>query len=78
MLHLCVCAHAYMYVYAFLLGDLSTSPSLSRATASKELDEQTKKNIPGKNRGKRKADTSSSQDSELEVSELVWFFCTVA
>ncbi|XP_019367651.1 PREDICTED: eyes absent homolog 3 isoform X1 [Gavialis gangeticus] len=47
-------------------GDLSTSPSLSRATASKELDEQTKKNIPGKNRGKRKADTSSSQDSELE------------
>ncbi|XP_006014881.1 eyes absent homolog 3 isoform X4 [Alligator sinensis] len=47
-------------------GDLSTSPSLSRATASKELDEQTKKNIPGKNRAKRKADTSSSQDSELE------------
>ncbi|XP_065600504.1 eyes absent homolog 3 isoform X2 [Cyrtonyx montezumae] len=47
-------------------GDASTSPSLSRATASKELDEQTRKNIPGKNRGKRKADTSSSQDSELE------------
>ncbi|XP_031450921.1 eyes absent homolog 3 isoform X3 [Phasianus colchicus] len=47
-------------------GDASTSPSLSRATASKELDEQARKNIPGKNRGKRKADTSSSQDSELE------------
>ncbi|KFV16668.1 Eyes absent 3, partial [Tauraco erythrolophus] len=47
-------------------GDASTSPSLSRATASKELDEQARKHIPGKNRGKRKADTSSSQDSELE------------
>ncbi|NXH23362.1 EYA3 protein, partial [Bucco capensis] len=47
-------------------GESSTSPSLSRATASKELDEQAKKNIPGKNRGKRKADTLSSQDSELE------------
>ncbi|NWQ97978.1 EYA3 protein, partial [Burhinus bistriatus] len=47
-------------------GDASTSPSLSRATASKELDEQARKNMPGKNRGKRKADTSSSQDSELE------------
>ncbi|XP_064380976.1 eyes absent homolog 3 isoform X3 [Dromaius novaehollandiae] len=47
-------------------GDASTSPSLSKATASKDLDEQTRKNIPGKNRGKRKADTSSSQDSELE------------
>ncbi|XP_058712721.1 eyes absent homolog 3 isoform X1 [Poecile atricapillus] len=47
-------------------GDASTSPLLSRATASKELDEQARKNIPGKNRGKRKADTSSSQDSELE------------
>ncbi|XP_008494625.2 eyes absent homolog 3 isoform X1 [Calypte anna] len=47
-------------------GDASTSPSLSRPTASKELDEQARKNMPGKNRGKRKADTSSSQDSELE------------
>ncbi|NWW43446.1 EYA3 protein, partial [Pedionomus torquatus] len=47
-------------------GDVSPSPSLSRATASKELDEQTRKNMSGKNRGKRKADTSSSQDSELE------------
>ncbi|KAM4757747.1 protein phosphatase EYA3 isoform 2-T2 [Cyanocitta cristata] len=49
-------------------GDASTSPLLPRATASKELDEQARKNIPGKNRGKRKADTSSSQDSELEIS----------
>uniref|UniRef100_A0A8C8RTL6 Eyes absent homolog n=1 Tax=Pelusios castaneus TaxID=367368 RepID=A0A8C8RTL6_9SAUR len=47
-------------------GDPSTSPSLSRATASKELDEQTRKNMAGKNRGKRKADASSPQDSELE------------
>ncbi|XP_039942315.1 eyes absent homolog 3 isoform X1 [Hirundo rustica] len=47
-------------------SDSSTSPLLPRATASKELDEQARKNIPGKNRGKRKADTSSSQDSELE------------
>ncbi|NWW63110.1 EYA3 protein, partial [Ifrita kowaldi] len=47
-------------------GDASTSPLLPRATASKELDEQARKNMPGKNRGKRKADTSSSQDSELE------------
>ncbi|XP_064028854.1 eyes absent homolog 3 isoform X3 [Pogoniulus pusillus] len=48
-------------------GDASTSPSLSRAAAaSKELDEQARKNTPGKNRGKRKADTCSSQDSELE------------
>ncbi|NXO78272.1 EYA3 protein, partial [Sitta europaea] len=47
-------------------GDASTSPLLPRATASKELDEQARKNIPGKNRGKRKADSSSSQDSELE------------
>ncbi|NWT60987.1 EYA3 protein, partial [Erythrocercus mccallii] len=47
-------------------GDASTSPLLPRATASKELDEQARKNIPGKNRGKRKADTPSSQHSELE------------
>lgn len=57
----------------FSAGDASTSPSLSRATASKELDEQARKNIPGKNRGKRKADTSSSQDSELEVSGNVFY-----
>ncbi|KAM9116516.1 protein phosphatase EYA3 isoform 2-T2 [Pangshura tecta] len=49
-----------------LSGDPSTSPSLPRATASKELDEQTRKNMAGKNRGKRKADASSLQDSELE------------
>ncbi|XP_042717624.2 eyes absent homolog 3 isoform X2 [Chrysemys picta bellii] len=49
-----------------LSGDPSTSPSLPRATASKELDEQTRKNMAGKNRGKRKADASSPQDSELE------------
>uniref|UniRef100_K7GFT2 Eyes absent homolog n=1 Tax=Pelodiscus sinensis TaxID=13735 RepID=K7GFT2_PELSI len=47
-------------------GDPSTSPSLPRATASKELDEHTRKNMAGKNRGKRKADASSPQDSELE------------
>ncbi|XP_044853585.1 eyes absent homolog 3 isoform X1 [Mauremys mutica] len=49
-----------------LSGDPSTSPSLPRATASKELDEQTRKNMAGKNRGKRKADASSLLDSELE------------
>ncbi|NXP41853.1 EYA3 protein, partial [Leiothrix lutea] len=58
-------------------GDASTSPLLPRATASKELDEQARKNIPGKNRGKRKADTSSSQDSELEVNSDV-LFCSIA
>lgn len=47
-------------------GDPSISPSLPRATASKELDEHTRKNMAGKNRGKRKADASSPQDSELE------------
>ncbi|XP_025932073.1 eyes absent homolog 3 isoform X5 [Apteryx rowi] len=52
-------------------GDASTSPSLSKATASKDLDEQTRKNIPGRNRGKRKADTTSSQDSELEECDQV-------
>ncbi|XP_077193218.1 protein phosphatase EYA3 isoform X1 [Paroedura picta] len=47
-------------------GDPSTSPSLLRATASKDLDEQSRKNVTGKNRGKRKADSSSPQDNELE------------
>nr|XP_056703309.1 eyes absent homolog 3 isoform X1 [Euleptes europaea] len=47
-------------------GDPSTSPSLLRATASKDLDEQSRKNATGKNRGKRKADSSSPQDNELE------------
>uniref|UniRef100_A0A8D0GBX5 Eyes absent homolog n=1 Tax=Sphenodon punctatus TaxID=8508 RepID=A0A8D0GBX5_SPHPU len=52
-------------------GDSSTSPSLPRAMASKDLDEQSRKNMSGKNRGKRKADSCSSQDSELE-RVLLW------
>ncbi|XP_029801724.1 eyes absent homolog 3 [Suricata suricatta] len=32
----------------------------------KDTDDQSRKNMTGKNRGKRKADASSSQDSELE------------
>ncbi|KAF6108657.1 EYA transcriptional coactivator and phosphatase 3 [Phyllostomus discolor] len=47
-------------------GDPSTSPSLSQSTPSKDADDQSRKNMTGKNRGKRKADASSSQDSELE------------
>ncbi|XP_047410002.1 eyes absent homolog 3 isoform X2 [Sciurus carolinensis] len=47
-------------------GDTSTSPPLSQTTPSKDADDQSRKNMTGKNRGKRKADTSSSQDSELE------------
>ncbi|XP_062960506.1 eyes absent homolog 3 isoform X3 [Cynocephalus volans] len=47
-------------------GDPSTSPSLSQTTPSKDADDQSRKNMTGKNRGKRKADSSSSQDSELE------------
>ncbi|XP_072836211.1 protein phosphatase EYA3 isoform X5 [Pogona vitticeps] len=47
-------------------GDPSASPSLPRATASKDADEQTRKNMTGKNRGKRKSDSSSPQDNELE------------
>nr|XP_034972766.1 eyes absent homolog 3 isoform X3 [Zootoca vivipara] len=47
-------------------GDPSTSPSLLRATASKDVEEQSRKNVTGKNRGKRKADASSPQDNELE------------
>ncbi|XP_051712746.1 eyes absent homolog 3 isoform X9 [Oryctolagus cuniculus] len=49
-----------------LSSDPSTSPSLSQTTPSKDADDQSKKNMAGKNRGKRKADASSSQDSELE------------
>nr|XP_054504435.1 eyes absent homolog 3 isoform X7 [Agelaius phoeniceus] len=60
------CQYFHISSSQHLTGDASTSPLLPRATASKELDEQARKNIPGKNRGKRKADTSSSQDSELE------------
>ncbi|XP_066494389.1 eyes absent homolog 3 isoform X4 [Tiliqua scincoides] len=47
-------------------GDASTSPLLPRAAASKDVDEQSRKNVTGKNRGKRKADSSSPQDNELE------------
>ncbi|KAF7467413.1 Hypothetical predicted protein [Marmota monax] len=47
-------------------GDASTSPALSQTTPSKDADDQSRKNMTSKNRGKRKADTSSSQDSELE------------
>ncbi|XP_069893601.1 eyes absent homolog 3 isoform X1 [Dipodomys merriami] len=47
-------------------GDPSTSPALAQNTPSKDADDQSRKNMTGKNRGKRKADTSSSQDSELE------------
>ncbi|XP_034279497.1 eyes absent homolog 3 isoform X3 [Pantherophis guttatus] len=47
-------------------GDPSTSPSLPRATASKHVDEQSRRNMTPKNRGKRKADACSPQDNELE------------
>ncbi|XP_012887662.1 PREDICTED: eyes absent homolog 3 [Dipodomys ordii] len=47
-------------------GDPSTSPALAQNTPSKDADDQSRKNMTGKNRGKRKADASSSQDSELE------------
>ncbi|KAL7981217.1 hypothetical protein Chor_005451 [Crotalus horridus] len=47
-------------------SDPSTSPSLPRATASKHVDEQSRRNMTAKNRGKRKADASSPQDNELE------------
>lgn len=58
-----------MYVSLFVLGDPSSSPSLSQTTPNKDADDQSRKNMTGKNRGKRKADASSSQDSELEVWE---------
>ncbi|XP_004850800.1 eyes absent homolog 3 isoform X3 [Heterocephalus glaber] len=54
-----------------LSGDPSTSPSLSQTTPSKDADDQSRKNMTGKNRGKRKADASSSQDSELEDPTVV-------
>uniref|UniRef100_A0A2K6AAS4 Eyes absent homolog n=1 Tax=Mandrillus leucophaeus TaxID=9568 RepID=A0A2K6AAS4_MANLE len=47
-------------------GDPSTSPSLSQTTPNKDADDQSRKNMTSKNRGKRKADATSSQDSELE------------
>lgn len=53
----------------FFPGDPSTSPSLSQTTPNKDADDQSRKNMTSKNRGKRKADATSSQDSELEVWE---------
>ncbi|XP_007491526.1 eyes absent homolog 3 isoform X4 [Monodelphis domestica] len=47
-------------------GDPSSSPSLSRSTPSKDTEEQSRKNTPAKNRGKRRADAAPAQDSELE------------
>ncbi|KAM4871960.1 protein phosphatase EYA3 isoform 2-T2 [Thomomys bottae] len=47
-------------------GDPSTGPVLAQNTPTKDADDQSRKNMTGKNRGKRKADTSSSQDNELE------------
>nr|XP_033810363.1 eyes absent homolog 3 isoform X4 [Geotrypetes seraphini] len=48
-------------------GDPPGSPSPPRAAASKELDEQSRKTMTGKNRGKgKKQDASSMEDSELE------------
>uniref|UniRef100_A0A2I3GML5 Eyes absent homolog n=1 Tax=Nomascus leucogenys TaxID=61853 RepID=A0A2I3GML5_NOMLE len=52
-------------------GDPSTSPSLSQTTPSKDTDDQSRKNMTSKNRGKRKADATSSQDSELEDPTVV-------
>nr|XP_038965713.1 eyes absent homolog 3 isoform X2 [Rattus norvegicus] len=49
-----------------LPSDSSTSPPLSQTTPNKDADDQARKNMTVKNRGKRKADASSSQDSELE------------
>uniref|UniRef100_A0A8C5P7L6 Eyes absent homolog n=1 Tax=Leptobrachium leishanense TaxID=445787 RepID=A0A8C5P7L6_9ANUR len=46
--------------------DIETSPSM-RAMSSKDTEEQSKKNVPVKNRGKgKKADASSPQQSDLE------------
>ena len=59
------------------LGDPSTSPSLTQTTPSKDADDQSRKNMTGKNRGKRKADASSSQDSELEVWEETHLSCNL-
>ncbi|XP_038188842.1 eyes absent homolog 3 isoform X2 [Arvicola amphibius] len=49
-----------------LPSDSSASPSLSQTTPNKDADDQSRKNMTVKNRGKRKADAGSSQDSELE------------
>ncbi|XP_006164615.1 eyes absent homolog 3 isoform X3 [Tupaia chinensis] len=47
-------------------GDPSASPSLAQTAPSKDAEDPSRKHMPGKNRGKRKADASSPQDSELE------------
>ncbi|XP_055467352.1 eyes absent homolog 3 isoform X3 [Psammomys obesus] len=52
-------------------ADSSTSPSLSQNTPNKDADDQSRKNMTVKNRGKRKADAGSSQDSELEDPTVV-------
>ncbi|XP_076421436.1 protein phosphatase EYA3 isoform X4 [Peromyscus maniculatus bairdii] len=54
-----------------LPSDSATSPSLSQTTPNKETDDQSRKNMTVKNRGKRKADAGSSQDSELEDPTVV-------
>ncbi|XP_057639970.1 eyes absent homolog 3 isoform X2 [Chionomys nivalis] len=54
-----------------LPSDSSASPSLSQATPNKDADDQSRKNMTVKNRGKRKADAGSSQDSELEDPTVV-------
>uniref|UniRef100_A0ABK0LR96 Eyes absent homolog n=1 Tax=Rattus norvegicus TaxID=10116 RepID=A0ABK0LR96_RAT len=54
-----------------LPSDSSTSPPLSQTTPNKDADDQARKNMTVKNRGKRKADASSSQDSELEDPTVV-------
>ncbi|XP_026637787.1 eyes absent homolog 3 isoform X3 [Microtus ochrogaster] len=54
-----------------LPSDSSASPSLSQTTPNKDADDQSRKNMTVKNRGKRKADAGSSQDSELEDPTVV-------
>uniref|UniRef100_A0A8C6MT24 Eyes absent homolog n=1 Tax=Mus spicilegus TaxID=10103 RepID=A0A8C6MT24_MUSSI len=54
-----------------LPSDSSASPPLSQTTPNKDADDQARKNMTVKNRGKRKADASSSQDSELEDPTVV-------
>lgn len=44
----------------------SASPSLPQTAPDKDADDQSRKSATVKNRGKRKADAGSSQDSELE------------
>ncbi|NP_001116491.1 eyes absent homolog 3 [Xenopus tropicalis] len=50
-----------------LTGDNAAGQPMMRATGSKETEEQNKKTVPVKNRGKgKKADASSPQHSDLE------------